>query len=146
MTAFAHDVTRASLPVAIGLLALAMTAAAALWAPVDDTRALRLARQYLEPLSTWCLIALGAHVVARGAAGELDVLSLALPLILGAVAAVLRWVASTEERATPDAEPVAPPPSPTAPAPAAGGPLWAGRDEGQSERTGLWTDPQRTLS
>jgi len=96
MTAFAHDVARASLPVAIGLLALAVTAAAALWAPVDDARALRLARQYLEPLSTWCLIALGAHVVARGAAGELDVLSLALPLVLGAAAAVLRSAASTE--------------------------------------------------
>ena len=131
---------------AIGLLALAVTAAGALWAPVDDARALRFARQYLEPLSTWCLIALATHVVALGAAGDLDVLSLALPLVLGAAAAVLRSASGSEEQVVPQAAPVAPAPEPTRPAPTSGSSLWAGHDDEQSQRTGLWSDPQRTLS
>ena len=54
MTAFLHVVARAALPVAIGLLACTAAAAAVLWSRFDDAQAQRLARQYLEPLSTWC--------------------------------------------------------------------------------------------
>jgi hypothetical protein len=153
MTAFAHDAARAALPVAIGLLALAVTAAGALWAPVDDARALRLARRYLEPLSTWCLIALATHLLALGAAGELDVLSLALPLVLGAAAGILRSADGADGQAGPDPEAVAPPPAPPAaaperpapapaapaPPPASGGSLWAGHDDERAPRTGLWS-------
>jgi hypothetical protein len=53
MSAFMHDVARASLPVAIALLAFTVVARAALWA--DDPALVRVGRQYVEPLSVWCL-------------------------------------------------------------------------------------------
>jgi len=104
MTTFMHDVARAALPVAIGLLTCTAAAAAVLWSRFDDAQAQRLARQYLEPLSTWCLVALATHTLALGAAGEASVLSLVLPLTLGAVAVLLRSVPGSAARSAP-AEP-----------------------------------------
>jgi hypothetical protein len=103
MTAFLHDVARAALPVAIGLLACAAVARAVLLSGFDDAQAQRLARQYPAPLCTWSLIALGTHVVALGAAGEASVLALLLPLALGAATVLLR-VAPEQEPAAPEAE------------------------------------------
>jgi hypothetical protein len=149
MTAFMHDVARASLPVAIGLLILAATARAALWANLDDERARRLAAQYLEPLATWCLVALATHTLALGLAGEASALAVALPLALGAVAVVLRVSGEAPER--PAAAPVAArTAAPAAPAPAAAAApaptapaddrLWADPvDDESTRRTGLWS-------
>ena len=143
VSGLAHDAAGASLTVAIGLLVLVVTAAVVLWAQVDDPRAQRLARRCLEPLSTWCLVALGTHTLALGMAGDLGVLSLALPLVLGAAAVALRSAAEagaprqaarTARAAAPPraASPVGPAPAPAparsdAPAPAPDGTLWAGR-------------------
>jgi len=153
MTAFMHDVARAALPVAVGLLACTAAAAAVLWSRFDDAQAQRLARQYLEPLSTWCLVALATHTLALGAAGEASVLSLVLPLALGAAAVLVRTAADSSPRPAP-AEPVkrhaatptappppathAPPATPTAAHPAA--PLWADpADDESATRSGLWS-------
>ena len=152
MTAFMHDVARAALPVAIGLLACTAAAAAVLWSRFDDAHAQRLARQYLEPLSTWCLIALATHTFALGAAGEASVLSLVLPLALGAAAVLVRTAADSSPRPAP-AEPVkrraaapAPPPPATHAPPAtpaaahAAAPLWADpADDESATRSGLWS-------
>jgi len=153
MTAFMHDVARAALPVAIGLLVCAAAAAAVLWSRFDDAQAQRLARQYLEPLSTWCLVALATHTLALGAAGEASVLSLVLPLALGAAAVLVRTAADPSPRPAPAepmkrraAAPAAPPPpathappaTPTAAHPAA--PLWADpADDESATRSGLWS-------
>jgi hypothetical protein len=155
MTAVMHDVARASLPVAIALLILASTARAALAARLDDERASRLAAQYLEPLATWCLVALATHTLALGLAGEAGALSVALPLALGAAAVILRVSGEAPERpAATRAATVAPAPAAApgaAPAPAAPwpttastdpapGPLWADPiDDESTRRTGLWS-------
>jgi hypothetical protein len=159
MTAFLHDVARAALPVAIGLLTCAAAARAVLWSGFDDAQAQRLARQYLAPLCTWCLVALATHVVALGAAGEASVLSLLFPLALGAAAAMLRWAperdtdaaAAAPARKAPAPAPApaptpapAPAPAPAAPRAAAPAPptgrLWADPTEDEAAtRTGLWS-------
>jgi hypothetical protein len=161
VTGFMHDVASASLPVAIGLLALAATARAVLWARLDHAPAQRLAQHHLEPLSTWCLVAVAVNTAAVGAAGDAGVVSLALPLCLGVAAVMLR---SAGERDAPAAAapakarprpapgttaPAAPaPPAPPAPAPAAPvpaaptppGSLWADEtDDEATRRAGLWS-------
>lgn len=152
MTALMHDVARASLPVAIGLLILAGTARAALWARLDDERARRLAAQYLEPLATWCLVALATHTLALGLAGEAGALAVAVPLALGAAAVMLRASGEAPERpaATRAAAVTPAPAAAAAPAPApmpatpptdpSPGPLWADPiDDESTRRTGLWS-------
>ncbi len=100
MTTFLSAVADASLPVAVGLLILAAAARGVNWLVPDDPRMERLARQYLEPLGTWCLIALAVHTFALVAAGRTGVIGVALPIVLGVAAVFLR-----EDPA--DAEPVA---------------------------------------
>jgi hypothetical protein len=146
MSALMHDVARAALPVAIGLLILAVTARVALSAGLDDDRARRLAAQYLEPLATWCLVALATYAVALGLAGEAGVLSVAVALALGAAAMALRVSGETTEAparpAAPAPEPTpAPEPAPAAPPPASpAGRLWADpTDDETARRTGLWS-------
>jgi hypothetical protein len=151
------NVAHASLPVAVALLVFAAAARAVIWAQVDDPVAQRLAREYLEPLSTWCLVALAVHAAALGAAGELGALSLGLAVLLGAAAFLLRSL--PEERAAAPAapRPAAPavPATPAAPAtprpaapavpatpatPTAAPPadsLWA--DDESRPRVGLWS-------
>ena len=144
------DLARATLPVALALLIFAGVARAVLWARVDDLRAQRLARRYLEPLATWCLIAVAAHVLALGAAGELAVMTLVLPFVVGTVAMLLRTESAAPEAAAEAA--VATPAPATTPAPAAApaparvappsptGSLWAGRDTDETAREGaLWS-------
>ena len=97
MSAFMHDVARASLPVAIALLAFTAVARAALWA--DDAAVVRVGRQYLEPLSIWCLGAVGVQLFAVVAAGDAGALSLLLPIAMGAAAALLRPSEEAPEKA-----------------------------------------------
>jgi hypothetical protein len=142
MSAFMHDVARASLPVAIALLAFTAVARAALWA--DDPAVTRVGRQYLEPLSTWCLGAVAVQLFAVVAAGDAGVLSLLLPIAMGAAAVLLR---PSEEAPAPAAarpprkreaapDPPTPAPAPS-PAPAS---LWVKRTEDGPTREGsLWS-------
>jgi hypothetical protein len=144
MSAFMHDVARASLPVAIALLAFTAVARAALWA--DDPAFVRVGRQYLEPLSIWCLGAVGVQLFAVVAAGDAGVLSLLLPIAMGAAAALLR---PSEEAApapkaaaprTPAAAPAAPAPSPSRPTPSPPASLWVKRaDDGPTREGSLWS-------
>jgi len=148
------NVAHAALPVAVTLLVFAVAARAVLWSQVDDPYAQRLAREYLEPLSTWCLGALAVYAAARGAAGELGALSLGLALVLGAAAVVLRSVPATSTAATPTAAPRATPPAARPPMPATPAParpaapatptadtparsLWA--DDESRPHVGLWS-------
>jgi hypothetical protein len=143
MSAFMHDVARASLPVAIALLAFAVVARAALWA--DDPALVRVGRQYLEPLSVWCLGAVGVQLFAVVAAGDAGVLSLLLPIAMGAAAALLR----PSEEAAPPAPAAAPrtrepaptpTPSPSKPAAPATASLWVKRaDDGPAREGSLWS-------
>ena len=160
MSAFMHDVARASLPVAIALLAFTGVARAALWA--DDPAFVRVGRQYLEPLSTWCLGAVAVHLFAVVAAGEAGALSLLVPIAMGAAAVLLRpseeatektapRVAAPRRASAPAAAPRKPaaapalpsPPSapaskpvPSAPAPS----LWVKRVDDEPARHGsLWS-------
>src|SRR5215217_6649869 len=145
MSAFMQDVARASLPVAIALLAFTAVARAALWA--DDPAVVRVGRRYLEPLSVWCLGAVGVQLFAVVAAGDAGALSLLLPIAMGAAAALLRppEEAAPTPAAAPKAgapkkrDPAPPPPQPTpaAPAPAS---LWVKRaDDGPAREGSLWS-------
>lgn len=163
MSAFMHDVARASLPVAIALLAFTAVARAALWA--DDAAVVRVGRQYLEPLSIWCLGAVGVQLFAVVAAGDAGALSLLLPIAMGAAAALLRPSEEAPENAGAPAAarrkpPAAPAPAaaprkrgaapapPSAPVPSAPGPsrspapasLWVKRADDEPAREGsLWS-------
>jgi hypothetical protein len=137
MSAFMHDVARASLPVAIALLAFTAVARAALWA--DDPALVRVGRQYLEPLSIWCLGAVGVQLFAVVAAGEAGALSLLLPIAVGAAAALLRPSEEAPEKAAaPAPKPVPPLPAPSrSPAPPS---LWVKRADDEPAREGsLWS-------
>ena len=137
MSGVAHHVAGAALPVALGLLALALCARLALWAPADDARLRAAARAYLAPLCTWCLVATGVYAVALGATGEAGVLGFAVAAVVAGVALALHgWEPATERapaRPEPPAAPVAPPPA----APAGHRSLWAEPEDGA--RTGLWS-------
>jgi hypothetical protein len=133
MSAFLDDAARASLTVAVALLLFAAVARGLLWARIDDARAQRLARQYMEPLGTWCLVALGVHLFAVGAGGDLSVGALAPALAVGAAAALLMWAGDDAAAPTPARTPAPPEPAPASPPPAS---LWATattapRDEGR---------------
>jgi hypothetical protein len=143
MTEFFGHVAGAALPVAIGLLILAAAARAALWAPIDDARVQRLAAQYLEPLSTWCLIAAVTYAIGTGGAGTVDVLSLTVTLLLIALAVLLRPSEPTVEAPPAPPAPAIDRPAPAAerpapPAPATAGSLWADSEDGRP-RQGLWS-------
>jgi hypothetical protein len=139
MSAFMHDVARASLPVAIALLAFTAVARAALWA--DDAALERAGRQYLEPLSTWCLGAVAVNLFAVAAAGDAGALSLLVPIAMGAAAVLLRPSAEAAPAAPrPTAAAREPQPSAPAPEPAPGASLWAERaEEGQTRQGSLWS-------
>ena len=143
MSGPAHDVARAALPVAMGLLLLAAAARAALGAQVEDAEAKRLALQYLEPLSTWCLVATATYAFAVLAAGDAGAGALAVPLVLGVAAAALRSSGALAEPARAEQTAV---PAPAVgeridamPVTASGGPLWAKPAEDEAGRPGLWS-------
>jgi hypothetical protein len=110
------------------LLGLAATASGLLWARVDDAATRRIAAEYAEPLATWCLIALATNVAAVVAAGDAGVGSLALPVLLGLAAGLLRYGGGR-------LAPAAPAPRPAAPATAAEAPAAARRGRGGSADT-----------
>src|SRR4051812_15674956 len=107
MRAFFADVAGAALPVAIVLVFLAAGARAAL-AALDDERARRIAREYLEPLCTWSLVAALTSGTGLGAAAKASLPSLAILLVLAAAAVLLR--------PTDEAEPAPEPPQSPEPA------------------------------
>ncbi len=167
MSALFHDVASAALPVAIVLLLLAAAARIAVGQSVGGTEE-RLARAYLEPLALWSLGAFAVHVVAIGAAGEAGVVSVGVPLVLGAVAALLhpageavarealeadehapataRRPATAAPRPRPPAAPAsaptsaAPAPTPSTPAPAAPATPAAAPAGDRAAGGALWAD------
>ncbi|WP_445148725.1 hypothetical protein [Baekduia sp. Peel2402] len=152
MSEFIHHISVAALPVAIGLVALALAAWGALAAQLEDAETIRLARTYLEPLSTWALIAIGVHALSLFAAGDASGLSVALALALAAGAVALRMAPEPAQHAADAATPrppeaprprapePEPAPLPTGPVAPTDGPLWAGPREARRAReaTTLW--------
>ncbi|MDA0173803.1 hypothetical protein OJ998_32175, partial [Solirubrobacter taibaiensis] len=94
-----HSAASAALPVAIVLLVLGASARGVLWAQIDDPRWVRIARQYLAPLSTWAVAGFITYALALVAAGEAATGPLALALVLAVAAAVIRLEGDEEERA-----------------------------------------------
>jgi len=121
VSTFLADVADAAAPVAVGLL-IGAAAARIARERLDHARARDVASRYLEPLTTWCLIAIAVHATALIAAGDAGILSLSLVLIAGGLAVLLRLVDDPVEVVEP--EPEAPPVA-TAPVPVSNGPLWA---------------------
>jgi hypothetical protein len=119
----------AALIVAIGLLVLAAAACVIQMAQVRDARWRRLARLYLDPLSTWCMAAVIVHALTTVAAGDIVALELVLPIGIGIAAFLLRWADEPHEAAEPAAAPPAAAASPRVAAPApvrpANGSLWS---------------------
>jgi hypothetical protein len=166
MTGVLHDVARAALPVATALLVCAVAARVALWADLDDERLTYVARQYLRPLSTWCLGAVAVYAITLGGAGEAGAAALALAAGIGAAAVLLRvpdeengqdeaapreWPADEDierrpaaaarperQAKAPVARPAAEDRSPAETRPLGGGSLWIEPAE-DSTRTGLWS-------
>jgi hypothetical protein len=118
-----HHVTRAALPVAIALLSFTLAARALLWAQLDHAPARRIASQYLEPLSTWCLIATGVYTLALGLRGDAELVAFVVPVVIG-IGAVLLRPAPERSREEPEHEHAAPAP-PVAPTPVPAGHLWS---------------------
>jgi hypothetical protein len=152
MSGFFHDIARASLPVTIVLLGLAAGAAAVLRSQVDDIDLRRMATEYRDPLSTWCLAAVGVHTVALVLAGDAGGMGLAVALLIAAGAVLVRNVepvalaapTAVAEPAPGPAPVVAPEPEPEPvepprPVRPSEGSLWASRpvDRGAGD-TGLW--------
>ena len=102
MSDFFGHVAGAALPVAITLLVLTAAARAMLSAKLEGDEG-RIARQHLEPLSTWCLIAAGTYALAIGAAGKAAVLPLAAAIAMAVAAVLLRSEdRPSEERVEPE--------------------------------------------
>ena len=122
-------IANAALPVAVGLIMLAAVARAVLeWS--SDQGFVRLSREYLEPLTTWCLIATLVYVGAHAASGDIGVLTIVIAAIIGGSAVFVRDSAT---EAPLEEEPVIVEPTAPAPAPAVGpnrsaGALWARRE------------------
>jgi hypothetical protein len=114
----------AALLVAVGLLVLAAAACAVKMAHVENPRLRRLARLYLDPLSTWCLAAVVVHALAVVAAGDLVALELVLPIGIGIAAVLLRWADEPDEPAAVP-EPVVEPAPAAAPVRPTTGSLWS---------------------
>ena len=131
MSGFLDNVATASLPVAVGLLILSVIAGGVLWTGLEDEWAQRLARLYLEPVTTWCLIALGTYTVARLAGGDGGPLSVVLPLTLAFVAVLLRSIGESKEELVEVEPAVAPPAAPMVPVPTSSGNLWS-RPQGEA--------------
>ena len=118
-----HHVTRAALPVAIALLSFTLAARAVLWAQLDHAPARRIASQYLEPLSTWCLIATGVYTLALGLRGDAELVAFVVPVVLGLGA--VRLSPSPEYSPDEEPEPAAPAPQPVTQTPVPAGHLWS---------------------
>jgi len=97
-------VAHAALIVSLALLLCAAVACGVQMVQVKDAQAQRLARLYLDPLSTWCLAAVVTYALALVASGDSSLLSLALPLGLGVAAALLRWSDEPHETAAATAQ------------------------------------------
>lgn len=137
MNDVAHLLAGAALPVAVGLLVLALAARLALWAPADDARLRAAASACLAPLCTWCLIATGVYAVALGATGEAGVLAFAVAAVIAGAALALHG-SEPAARAAARPEPLPAPPAPAPPAaPAGHRSLWD--EPADDARTGLWS-------
>jgi hypothetical protein len=89
MSDFFGHVAGAALPVAVALLVLTAIARGVLWAGIEGDEQ-RLARQHLDALAIWCLIATGTYAFATCAAGDAAVLPLSAAIALGVAAMALR--------------------------------------------------------
>jgi hypothetical protein len=98
-------VASAALPVAIGLLVCAAAARAVLWTGFDDADLQRLAREYLDPVGTWGLGAVGVYLFARTAADGMSIGTFFVASVLAA--ALLAVWRLQEEEATVEEEPIA---------------------------------------
>jgi hypothetical protein len=96
-------IASAGLPVAIGLLVCAAAARAVLWTGFDEADVQRLAREYLDPVSTWGLGAVGIYLFARTAADGMSIGTFFIASVLGA--ALLAVWRPQEEEATVVEEP-----------------------------------------
>jgi hypothetical protein len=123
-----HSASAAALPVAIVLLVLGASVRGVIWAQIDDPRWVRIARQYLAPLSTWSVAAFITYALTLVAAGEAATGPLALALVLAVAAAVIRLESVEEEPAVAPRDHAVAGGSEAVP-PAAPGGLWARRDE-----------------
>src|SRR5262245_48457799 len=113
MTEVLHHVTRAALPVAILLLSFALAARLVLWAEIDHAPARRIARQYLDPLCIWCLVATGVYTVALALRNDAELIAFVVPVAIAAGAVLLRPAREpAAEEPQPVATPTPPPPSP----------------------------------
>src|SRR5689334_23541551 len=99
-------VTQAALPVALGLLSLALAARAILWAEIDHAPARRIASRYLDALCVWCLIATGVYTVALALRNDAELVAFVVPVVI-AVGAVLLRPARESAPAEPSPEPAA---------------------------------------
>ena len=90
MSDFFSAAAGAALPVSVVLLVLGVAARGVLWAQLDDPRWQRIARRYLEPLSTWSVAGFIVYALTLVAAGEAATAPLAIALVLAVAAAVLR--------------------------------------------------------
>jgi hypothetical protein len=115
------SVPAASLAVAIALVLAAVVARVLVYA--EDRGLQRTALLYLEPLCTWCLIAVVVHGIALGAAGTVSVGGITLMLLIAAAAVALPIGDAPQEPAEP--QPQRQPETPPPPAPATGGSLWS---------------------
>ncbi len=147
MSDFFSAAASAALPVSVVLLVLGVIARGVLWAQIDDPRWQRLARQHLEPLSTWSVAGFIVYALALVAAGEAATAPLEIALVLAVAAAVLRVESEEEPRvATAPAGEGAPVPEDrgdvAAAAPAPGSHLWDG-DAEPAAPGGLWAREAR---
>jgi hypothetical protein len=151
MSEFFGHVADAALLVAVALLVLTAVARGVLWSGIEgDER--RIARQHLEPLATWCLIATGAYALATVLAGNAGVLPIAAAIALAVAAIALRNIepaavttneptAAAPKAAAPMSDirrspaPESVPPHGRTPVPSAS--LWDEPNE-NAKRTGLW--------
>jgi len=151
MNDFFSAAASAALPVSVVLLVLGATARGVLWAQIDDPRWQRLARQHLEPLSTWSVAGFIVYALTLVAAGEAATAPLAIALVLAVAAAVLRVETEEEPRVAPAGhgaaaargdEAVVVPPSESTDAPRPTSHLWDG-DAEPAAPGGLWARDAR---
>jgi len=130
VNSFYHSASSAALPVAIVLLVLGASARGVVWAQIDDPRWVRIARQYLAPLSTWAVAAFITYALTLVAAGEAATGRLALALVLAVAAAVLRLESEEEAPAPVGREGARGEAASAGREDAAPGGLWARREDG----------------
>jgi hypothetical protein len=142
MSGVMHAVAAAALPVATGLVVLAVAARGIIAVRLEHAAAQRLAAQYVDALGVCALAAVATYVLAVGLAGELGPGSLILAVALGVAAVLARSMPGEAEQTAPapTAAKAPPSPAPARDAPAEAHSLWVdAREDDPAARTGLWS-------